>query len=157
MEFNSNPVQIGWYILPKDKEYSDRGYECAAWYEDYLVPVGKYPIYGNWNRNEKERCYENRIAYRNISVTLKGTVVRSDFSSHFYGVPVGSKIDQNVGEEVIKTLSFYNFTLIGWLEGEQPDRGFEVELLDGFSIEERSFKDFRGEPCTTKSIVYTTE
>ena len=38
-------IQIGWLNLMEDKVFTDRGYECAAWWQDIAVKAGKYPMF----------------------------------------------------------------------------------------------------------------
>lgn len=132
-KYNGEKVQIGWYILENDTEMRDAGYECAAWYEDYLVKAGKYPVYGKHNYHERDRRYTREINYNSLVIVLKGVITGDDFSSYFCGNLVAEKSNQHIGEEVTKTLRPYDFTFIDMVEAGK------AELLPDYEIGQKTF------------------
>lgn len=132
-KYDGEKVQIGWYILESDTEFRDAGYECAAWYEDYIVKAGKYPVYGKHNYHERDRRYTKEIDYNSISIVLKGVITGDDFSSYFCGNLVAAKTNQHIGEEVTKILRPYDFTFIEMVEAGK------AELLQDYEIEQVTF------------------
>lgn len=100
-------TQIGWYNLKEDKEFCDRGYECAAWYENILVKAGKYPIVVYDFKTLENECGTEIDGHcSNASINMDGTIVDDYFGTLFCGVPVGTyDCKKNAGKE-----SFYSFS-----------------------------------------------
>ena len=82
---NNDCIQIGWFTLDHDEVFTNH-YETAAWYEDVLVPAGKYPIHAydvryiadGWMASHCNSAY----------ISMKGTIVSDCFVSLFCGVPI---------------------------------------------------------------------
>ncbi len=131
--FNGEQVQIGWAIYPEDKEERDAGYECAAWYEDYTVKAGKYPIYAKHNYHERDKRYTREINYNSILIVVDGIITGDNFSSYFCGNMVAPKYDQNIGQKTTKYHRPYDFMLADMIE-----KG-SAELLPEYIVENCEF------------------
>lgn len=83
---------IGWLVAKEDFEHCDRGYECAAWYENIAVKKGgRFPLLATTRKeynSEKNEYVEYDID--NVYTILDGTVTSDEFGSRFCGVPVGN-------------------------------------------------------------------
>lgn len=132
-DFNGEQIQIGWAIYPEDKEERDAGYECAAWYEDYLVKAGKYPIYAKHDYHERDRRYERSINYNSILITVEGVITGDNFSSYFCGNMIAPNYDKHVGEKTTKYHRPYDFML-----AEMIQQG-KAELLPEYVVEDCEF------------------
>lgn len=148
---------LGYFNLKEDTVYTDRGYECAAWYQDILVKAGKYPVYSDgYQYHERDRRYTDQLADRSISIPLPGIVTAADFGARYFGMPVGN--DENskkyVGKETVYYRGPYAHSLAkSIIEGDSC-----VELLPEFEarvIEFTSFID--GKPCKTYGIFNITK
>lgn len=145
--YNGEKVQIGWYILEQDEEQRDAGYECAAWYEDYVVKAGKYPIYATHAYHERDRRYMHSIKYNSITVVLEGTITGDNFSSYYCGNLIAEKYDRHVGEKTTKVLRPYDFMLV-----EQIKEG-RAELLPDYEVVDHTFySSHEKENITIKQI-----
>jgi hypothetical protein len=143
--------QIGWYILEEDKVFRNT-YSYAAWYQDVLIKAGKYPVYAReYQYNERLRKYENELKdFGNIVVVLPGVVTGSDFSSHYGGVAIGSKVDQDLGEQSEYMYHPYAHSLAhSILEGKS-----NIELITPFEAQYVHF-EYNGEMHKTANIVNT--
>ena len=123
-------TQIGWYNLKEDTVFTDRGFECAAWWERINVPAGKYPIYvydiWKWIHKGEPimKCHID-MAY----VTMEGIVESDNFGSYFCGNPVGTyDTQQNKGKKSSYTMSTYTWNLAENVNSD-PDCW---QLLDDF-------------------------
>jgi hypothetical protein len=146
--------QIGWYNLEKDEVFRNT-YSYAAWYEDVLVKAGKYPVYAReYNFNERLRKYTSELKdFGNIVVVLPGEVVGDDFSSHYGGVAVTSKVDQGVGKKSEYMYHPYAHSLAhSILEGKS-----RIELIAPFEAKYVHFiSSIDNRECTTAKV-YNTE
>ena len=143
--------QIGWYTVPKDKEYTDNGYECAAWYKRILVKAGRYPVMARkFQFHERERRMTDQLEDRTISIKLTGTVTADDFAGRFCGNLIDKenpKFNQYVGEESELYLSPYSHAVAkSIIEGTS-----QIELLPQFQAREIHF-EYNGEPKVTYGI-----
>jgi hypothetical protein len=80
-------------------------YECARWYQDVEVPTGMYEVVGHWDHTM------DRL--KGYSVTLRGKVVGSDFTSLWCGMPIPGApdgINRDVGKEATHVIP-------GWYSG----------------------------------------
>ncbi|MFJ8528590.1 hypothetical protein [Bacillus sp. NPDC094106] len=141
-------MQIGWYVLTEDKVFKNNSYECAAWYQEIKVPKGKYPIYSSgFVYNHAQGFLTNKIEDNSIGCKLIGTVISSDFSSHFAGNQVSSKINEDVGQEGSIYFSPYAHSLAeSILKGNST-----CELLPDFEAKEIHFMS-NGKEYTTHGI-----
>lgn len=91
--------QIGWFHLNEDKVFQNT-YECAAWYENVLVPKGDYPLMVYDYCEEKRKDGSTELGYRcYYHVPMDGTITGDYFGSLFCGVPIGTYDgSQNVGK-----------------------------------------------------------
>ena len=75
--------QIGWFHLKEDKVFQNT-YECAAWYENILVPKGDYPLMVYDYREEKRKDGSTELGYRcYYHVPMDGTITGDYFGSLF--------------------------------------------------------------------------
>lgn len=82
--------QIGWFILHEDTEFTNT-YECAAWYENVLVPAGRYPMTVSDYVERKEKDGIKVDGYIGaVWVYLPGIITSDEFGARFCGVPVGT-------------------------------------------------------------------
>lgn len=148
---NKESFQIGWYNQKEDKEYTNNGYACAAWYEKVFVKAGKYPVYAReYSYNERERKFENKIKDTSIGIGLPGVITGDNFSSYFCGNMVGEgQFNQHVGEESKVYLNPYAHALAKEiLEGNS-----NIELLPEFQAQEINFTSMiDNKPCKTYGI-----
>lgn len=148
--------QIGWFTLKEDKVFCDNGYECAAWYENILVPAGKYPInvvdYTVMHfDDERRKRYNGRVKGHIDSayITMDGTIVSDDFGSRFYGMPIGDyDIYQNKGKPSRYTMQMYLYSLADSVLHD-PDSPYE--LLPEYEAREVYF-EYDGEQHKTHEI-----
>lgn len=133
-------IQIGVFNVPEDKEFLNNGFACAAWYEKVLVKAGQYPILGELNS-------DGTVDYKSVSIQLPGVITASDFSSHFGGLRIGSKVDEEVGKESRISLRPYAFSVAeAILKGDS-----QYELFPEFAARQVDFT-FAERPCTTRQI-----
>lgn len=102
---SNNKIQIGWYTLKKDEVFTN-SFETAAWYEDVLVPAGKYPIYAY----DVHYIYDGRMTSHidGAYVCMEGTITSDYFGALFCGVPIsGYDHEKNKGKSA-KT-SFFTY------------------------------------------------
>ena len=148
--------QIGWFTLKEDKVFCNNGYECAAWYENILVPAGRYPInvldYKVMHFDDDRRKHLNGRVDGHIGsayITMNGTIVSDDFGSRFYGVPFGAyDIYQNKGKPSRYTAHIYLYALAD-SSLNNPDSPYE--LLPEFVAKEVFF-EYDGEQHKTHEI-----
>jgi hypothetical protein len=129
--------QIGWYTVPDDEEYTDRGYECAAWYKTIMVKAGKYPVIAEkFFFHERDKVYTNQINDTSIRIRLDGIVTKDDFAGRFCGSFIGiPKFNRYAGEESFLFLRPYaHATAKEILEGTS-----NIELLPDFEAQEIHF------------------
>lgn len=142
------PFQIGWYVLTEPKEFRNT-YEYAAWYQNVLVPAGRYPVTGYYGFNERDRRVTDQIDDLSISCKLVGKITGSDFSSGFGGVQYGSKRDINLGQESSVYFNPYAHSVAKDIcEGKSP-----FVLLPQFEARPVHF-NYQGRPHTTYGIFY---
>lgn len=152
-----NTTIIGTFHLLKDRTFCDRGFACAAWYQDIHVKAGDYPLYIH-NYTEKEReggiqigCYKGAEMGH---VALDGVVTSADFGARFYGVPVGGdNSERYIGRESTYYWSAYLYDIAGYVHdgGMLYDRDGEpyarIELNPEYEAREatRWISEFTGE------------
>lgn len=115
----ANTTNIGTFHLLKDHTFCDRGYECAAWYQNIEVKAGDYPLYiHNYTERERENgiligCYSGAdVGY----VALDGVVTGADFGARFYGVPIGGdNSERYIGREDTYHWSAYLYSIAGYV------------------------------------------
>lgn len=86
---NTNPAllpslvgrQIGWLRVNKPIVNLNRGYECAAWWQEETSALGVFPLYLRENYYRKGHYY--------ASAKLPAKVTDCDFTSLFCGNPIG--------------------------------------------------------------------
>ena len=125
-------IQIGWLNLMEDKVFTDRGYECAAWWQDIAVKAGKYPMF-----IDGKAVWDNGRVDGTARVTaeLPGIVTSDYFGSLFCGVPVGTYDEKkNEGKEASYFWSAYAFSFAEWVSTEKVSDGISLEILDGFKV-----------------------
>lgn len=139
--------QIGWYNLKEDKVFYNT-FECAAWYEEVMVPAGKYPIDVIDYKVEKDGKIYGYIdsAY----VTMEGTILSDEFGSRFCGVPVGTYDNKkNAGKKSSHTMHVYLYSLAKHI----LDVDNEWELLPEYEAREINFvSSFDGREITTHGV-----
>ena len=146
-------VLIGYYIIEGKDEMQQNRFECAAWFETVEVPAGKYPIFGEYEYSEKEKCFTNEIEDNSIYCMLDGIILDDNFQSLYAGLPIGEKYDifQNRGKETQVTLRPYAHKIASDL----VEDGFyenKVELLPEFEAKAIYF-EFDGMQQKTYGIV----
>lgn len=106
-------VIIGKIRFAKGKEFTQQ-YECAAWHKRMVLESdtevelrGKMQV---TKHGELELVY-GKINDTNVFYTVEGTVNSSDFTSHFGGNPIGSKVNEEIGEHMQYTGSMYAHAL----------------------------------------------
>jgi hypothetical protein len=146
---NNKRFQIGWYNVPEDKEYTDRNYECAGWFQTIMVKSGKYPVYAyEYEYNEKDRKYTNELKNDTPAIVLSGTVTNADFGARYCGMPIGdSKSDKYVGKQDDMKMYPYCHSLAKEILNNES----EVELFPEFEAREINFI-YDNEPHKTYGI-----
>lgn len=141
--------QIGWYIVPKDTEMTDRGFACAAWSRTIEIKAGRYPVMSSgYFYHERDGRYTDELADRSITIRLEGPIVCDDFQSHFCGNPFGTyDTKQNAGKLDSIVLSPYAHAIARNI----VDGSGNIELLPRFEARVIEFES-NGEPCTTTGI-----
>ena len=147
-----NATQIGWYNLKEDKEFCNRGFECAAWYENILVKAGKYPVeVYDFRIREREEGKEIESHINGAYVSMEGTIVSDYFGSMFCGVPVGTYDgDKNAGQKGFYSPFLYLYSLADEILND-PNTSYE--LLDAYEPKEIRFTSiFDGKEHITHGI-----
>lgn len=146
--------QIGWYNLEEDTVFTET-FSYAAWYKKILVKAGKYPIMARqYTYNERLRKMTNEIKdHGSIWISLEGDVVADDFSSHYGGVRVGSKIDQYVGQRETYVMTPYAHTVARSILEKGEDSPFS--MIEPFKAEWVHFTSYSGEKLTTTKLINT--
>ena len=143
--------QIG-YINIKKEEVFTNTFETAAWYEDIIVPAGRYPIYAekfryNEATNKIEPIIDGWITYH-----IDGTIHSDNFQSLFCGVPFGESYDgaKNKGKTATYHAQTYPYIIAkSIIEG----RG-DFELLPEFeAITDNFISHYTGEKITVHKII----
>lgn len=80
-------TQIGWFNLNEERVFRNT-YECAAWYEDVIVPAGKYPVYVYGMTVDKDNQVGSRRGVGGVYVPMDGTIKSDYFASQYFGVPI---------------------------------------------------------------------
>lgn len=138
--------QIGWFILKEDTEYCDRGYECAAWYENILVKAGRYPIEAPKYREREDGRIEAHVS--SASIPLDGTITSDYFGTLYFGMPVGIYDEEkNKGKKSTYHMRPYLHSLAKHILSGCD----EYELLPEYEAREIKF-DWDGEEHTTYGI-----
>lgn len=160
-----NTTVIGTFHLLKDRTFCDRGYACAAWYENIYVKAGDYPLYIH-NYTERERDGGIRVGcWKGVEmgyVALNGVTTDADFGARFCGVPVGGdNSDRYIGRESCYHWSSYLYSIADdvlhnngeyreWGEDEPYAR---IELNPEYEAREIHFiSNYDGKELTTHGI-----
>lgn len=137
---------IGWLTTTKEFIHCDRGYECAAWFENILVKKGeRFPLFAEvdtYYSDKFNRYFEGGI--RRIWTILSGTITNDDFGSRYCGVPLGGYDGKkNAGKSSTHHESWYGF-MFGNLvlaargtpnySNEHYEFYYDVELFDNIEI-----------------------
>ena len=136
-------TQIGWFNLKEEHEYTNT-YECAAWYENVLVPPGRYPIEvydfkvlhfddeARASHNGRVDCYIG-MGY----ISMDGIITSDEFGARLFGVPVGDYDNyKNAGKKSSHTRHIYLYDIADSIL-DDPDSPYE--LLPGFKAERRTY------------------
>lgn len=153
MEWTTKPkqdphrIQIGVYHVETPETHTQR-YECAAWYREIKIAPGDYPIFARFPPNYYRK---DEAKDTSISVWLSGTVIASDFSSYYCGVPVGKgKRNEDTGQPAEYHIMPYAHALAIALMEKAP--GCEKwRLFDGFEPRWVPFT-YNGKECRTAGI-----
>jgi hypothetical protein len=86
---------VGKFVLEEETVFQNT-YECAAWYQAVKVQPCEVPL--SWPENG-----------HSVYAGLDGVIVGSDFTSHFGGVPYGSKHNEDVGQPGHHVVSTYTY------------------------------------------------
>lgn len=137
---------IGWLIAKEDFEHCDRGYECAAWFENMKVEKGgRFPLFARMCTEYNYETNQN-IEYGIDQVTafIDGTVVNDDFGGRFCGVPLGNYDEnKNKGKKTDHRINWYGYQFAAIVRGEEGDYRFhdyklvipcEIELFDSVYV-----------------------
>lgn len=143
---------VGYYVVAKDEEFTDRGFACAAWFKRILVKAGSYPVMARkYAYHERDRCYMNKLDDRALSIKLTGTVVGADFQGRYFGQVIGGghdSSDKYIGTQDDLILSPYvHATAKSILEGISS-----VELLPEFEAQVINFTTLGGAAGKTYGI-----
>lgn len=121
---------IGKIRIAKGTKFTQQ-YDCAAWYKsmtlDKDVVVEVYGNYKEYRHNEVDLTI-GQIEDTRIGYTVNGIVDSSDFTSYFGGNAIGSKVNEEVGNEMKYTSSMYAHSLASSI----LDGGSKVVLSEEF-------------------------
>lgn len=132
--------QIGWYILPEDREFTNT-FEFAAWYERVLVPAGRYPAYATKMQGSDVDGF--------IYVYMDGTITSDYFAAHYCGVPISNyDCEKNKGKEGSHTMYAYAYSVAESILSDSP----EWELLPGFTAYVKTTETEEWGTITTNEI-----
>lgn len=138
--------QIGWYHLKEETEFHNAGFETAAWFEDILVPAGKYPVEIYNHKVYDDGCLAASSAY----VRLSGTIVRDYFPALFFGNVVSDyDMTKNAGKETSYTMSPYLFRVA---RSVVEDKNSPYELFPEYRAETKRVKAYDGSMITVGDI-----
>lgn len=129
--------QIGTLTIKKDTVFTDRGYECAAWYENILVKAGRYPIFA-------ERCseHDDGLIFCNIVARLPGTITTDYFGSMFCGNPVGTYDEKkNAGKPSEYFWMIHDFTFGEYVYTGHEDDTFSYEIDPAYEVRPHEYED----------------
>ena len=153
---NDNKTQIGWFHLKADKVFRNT-FEFAAWYEDVLVPAGKYPIfvYGLNVRQSNDPMFNRRLSGKhdsNMTYTfMDGTITSDYFAAHYFGVPI-SDYDKykNAGKPSSYHAMWYMYEIAASILND-PDTPYE--LLPQYEARAVTFvSSINGHEITTHNL-----
>lgn len=158
---------IGWVTVRKDFVHCERGYECAAWYENIQVKAGsRYPMWVterdvyDKDRNLVEEELEQ------VYFCVDGVITSDEFGSRFGGVPISDYDNtKNAGKHSTHHISYYAYEVAGKmlaLRGVEPcvskstyrskdghfSEDYDVELFDEVIAYVRHF-EYNGEKLNT--------
>ncbi len=137
---------VGWLTTTKEFVHCDRGYACAAWFENILVKKGeRFPLFAEVDRNYSDKFnkyFEGGI--RRVWTILSGTVTTDDFGIRFCGNSIGVYDEKkNAGKSSTHHVSWYGYqfgSLVLAIRGtpnysnEHYEFDYEVELFDNIEI-----------------------
>lgn len=135
-QYRGESFQIGWYVLEEDQTFRN-SFECAAWHQDVKVKAGRYPLFGKFEFRENDRCWVSKINYMSVSCRLDGIVESSDFTSHFAGNAIGSKVDQDKGKAASYYINPYAHSVAHSII--KSDGNCSYQLLEEFEAKEIPF------------------
>lgn len=142
MKYRERKAHIADFVLTEEKEFTYSSYECAAWYKTIKVASGKYPVYG-------DILEDGKIEDTSVRYSLPGIVTSSNFSSHFCGNRVGSKVDTEKGKEASYSSSPYAHA-VAWSIIKETNEA--IQLLEGFKAIRVQFS-YDGKQCETAKLV----
>jgi hypothetical protein len=145
--------QIGWYNVPEDKEYTNRGFECAAWQETILVKKGKYPVTASeFEYNEREHKFTNELENKTIYIKLNGIVTSDDFCGRYFGKLISNDFNKNIGKESQMFLHPYGHEVAKDILSNTSS----IELFPEYEAREINFV-YNNEPRKTYGIFKKVE
>ena len=141
---------IGYVTVRKDFIHCDRGYECAAWYENIQVLGGsRYPVF---LRTDDRSGHETLDS---VFFEVEGEITSDEFGSRLCGVPISNYDNKkNAGKHSSHYISYrpYEFGCIVLRSaGDERyadrfvDDTYEFEVFGTLQIEARSFRLFVGD------------
>jgi hypothetical protein len=143
--------QIGYINIEKEQVFTNT-FETAAWYEDIIIPAGKYPIFAEKFRYNEVTKKIEPIIDGWITYHLDGTIKSDNFQSLFCGVPFGVCYDgaKNKGKPATYHAQTYPHIIA---ESILSNSG-NFELLPEFEAIEYTFNSpYTGEKITTHRII----
>lgn len=155
--------QIGWYNLREAKIFTNT-FETAAWYENVLVPAGRYPIEVidytvRHFKNEARKKFSGEV-YGHIGgayVYMDGTIVSDNFQSLFYGMPIGEPYDTAKNSGNPSRTHFFTY-LYSLAESILHNPKTPYELFPEYeAVEDCSISAYDGKPLVTHSIRLKSE
>lgn len=133
-----NRKQIGWYNLKEETVFCDRGFECAAWYENIRVSAGKYPAVVYDYRVRDDEHIDGHCTC-SVHALMDGVVVSDDFGSRFCGMPIGGyDSTQNAGKPSHYSLRDYGYSVA---KSVIEDANSPWELLPEYEARRIDFED----------------
>ena len=84
---------IGAVLVRKPQVYTDRGYECAAWWEERTSAIGVFPLYLRRDLHNKARLF--------VQASIPAKVSSDHFPAMFGGVAYSSGDNKRVGQSSI--------------------------------------------------------
>lgn len=137
---------IGWLIAKEDFEHCDRGYECAAWFENMKVEKGgRFPLFARMRTEYNYKTNQNvEYGIDQVTAFIDGTVINDDFGGRFCGVPLGNYDEnKNKGKKTDHHITWYGYQFAAIVLGEGGDYRFhddklgipcEIELFDSVYV-----------------------
>jgi hypothetical protein len=151
------PVKVGTVLVPKGYEKTTH-YECAAWYTRTITTEDQTVDLMALVTRDREGLMQIDTSGHAVWFKAIGTITGSDMSPLFCGNRIGSKVNEDKGEDFGFAVSTYGYLMIeSILKGEPMIGGCKFTLDPQWGIKEtpgvHTWGPDEGKPYVYRTIV----